>query len=162
MHLKVSGSEMDETATMLSLQGLIVWWARRFSQHDSSLDTDELIGEGQLVALKAIRQYHEQHPAGTTPSSYVSHALRWYYLGNSRNKGWRARMRKPNTREYISDVGYHPQTSLMSEVSDKAAAVIGFVIHYGYKKTALQELLQGMQWEKEETQRVFQEIRDAL
>lgn len=154
---------MDETLAMQEVQGKLVGLVSQFCWRFPGLDREELLGESQIIALKAIRTY--QPMKQTTLLNWVWVCV-WRFLNMScRSKTWRQRVStKPMVGiSEVPEKSHFSLKELLSEVSDIAGEVITLALDRELKKTNLiKALRQEFGFEKDLIQRVFEEVREAL
>ncbi len=153
---------MDETLAMESIQDVIKKFLSRFLQRNPQMDREELLGEAQIIALKAVRT----HIAGKSNlRSRVWTCLSHRIISNMRNPAWRRRMCKKDGSELFDQPGKEPfdLQSLLLQVSDECRQAVELALNSGMKKTALSKTLyQDLHWERSLIMQVFAEVRECL
>lgn len=152
---------MNETQKMIAVQPVISYLADQLPW----LDRDELIGEGQIIALQAIRK-HREGPGKQSLASFVRTCVWRRFLSSLRSHAWQKRMTKPNTELGLKrDEPVRPGFNLRSwmlTISNQAQEVVRIAIAQNTKKTPLIRHLARIGWNKAKIRQTFQEIREAL
>jgi hypothetical protein len=165
---------MSEATLMLQVQPIIGYMANSVCRRYPSLDREELISEGQIVALRAIRMHD---PEQTKITTWVWRKLFQFYWTYLRNPTWRRRMSKPHSHEICSQTDNRRHFSLhrlLMEVSDEAAELIHLVIkeelnwilckakQVNHKKKKIIKKLQSQGWQKDDINKIWCEIQEAI
>ena len=155
----------SEGDLMLSLQPIIINLARRLERRFPELDVDELVGASQPAALNAVRTYKRKH--ATALSSYAYKCVWSFLTAKVRYAGWRRR----HSKEAVYPEGYLVEAKRKStrfnlyewlfSLSNEAQKAVCSALEWEELLPVLKDL-RGLDLEKEEIVRIFQEVRDAL
>lgn len=155
---------MDEATKMLRVQGVIIHLASRFCRFYPSLDRGDMIGEAQIVALKAIRTHQ---PKSSNLETWVWTCLFRFFVSRLRSVNWR-RSRSRNFRsmercDHIPELPRFNLAKILWQVSEEAASAIGLAIDYNLGRSSLVKvLIEECGWSKRLITKVFREVREVL
>ena len=149
---------MDEGAQIMSMQGLLKSICNHFCRHDPFLDKEELFGEMQILALKAIRRWDASKSSIT---SFVHSFCYLRMIDMLRNKNERLKLHRPIENCHVEPRVFDLQAMLF-ELSDEAREAIQLALGEDLRKVRLQQRLREQGWQYSTIFRVFKEIQEAL
>lgn len=153
---------MQEALAMELVAPTICQAINRFTRRSPQLDKEELFGEAQIVALKAIRSFEEGRD-NLVPWVWLC-VWRWL-CASTRNGKWKRRFAAPaiHRPQERLPCGQFDLRRLLIELSDDAAQAVNLVLdRQPNRATLYRTLRKEFGWEVKQIAQVFQEIKEAL
>ena len=154
------GTEED---WMLACQPYVIRCVYDFCKAHPELDMEEVLGESQIIALRAVRGYDQSK--GATVSTWVHRCVLWHLNSEYRSPAWVRRM----SRQEFNSCEREPMQPRrfclewwMDNLSPRARVAVRLAMDGRKKMGLIRFLKERLRWEGELIDQVFQEIREAL